>query len=310
MNDISDISFRHLQYFAAIVEYGTLGKAAEILHVSQSGMSQRIVQLEEMIGLPLFERKKQRLVLTPAGKQLYNSFNSVMMLMTTSLREAHLKFDRNRALTIGFSSYQGSEITRVIVNDFRKTFSEFDFTIELHQRTRLVEEFIQQHIDIVGITDFEGLRFMPGIFWKEAGRVPIGCYFGIDSPLARNTSIGWADLDNVQCVFPEHQRGGKLVHDIEQKMRQIGAHLNISYHSGDIITVRSFVENNDVVTFAGVPAQIPETICVKTLPDIDYPYIVACYRHLIDDHSEIAVYVDKLRDLIRTELLSYRRETD
>lgn len=59
---------RLLRYFVAVAEAEHIGKAATLLHVSQSPLSRQIRQLEESLGLPLFEREHRRLRLSSAGK--------------------------------------------------------------------------------------------------------------------------------------------------------------------------------------------------------------------------------------------------
>jgi DNA-binding transcriptional LysR family regulator len=59
---------RFTRYFAAIVELGSIRKAAEALHVSASAIDRQILQAEEAIGAPLFERFASGLRPTAAGE--------------------------------------------------------------------------------------------------------------------------------------------------------------------------------------------------------------------------------------------------
>ncbi len=65
---MSRLNYHHLHYFWAVAKQGNLTKAAEQLHVSQSALSTQIRQLEEELGLPLFERRGRVLELTEAGR--------------------------------------------------------------------------------------------------------------------------------------------------------------------------------------------------------------------------------------------------
>ena len=62
------IDLRQLRYFVAVAEEEHVGRAAERLHISQSPLSRQIAQLEESLGLNLFERTQQRLRLTVDGR--------------------------------------------------------------------------------------------------------------------------------------------------------------------------------------------------------------------------------------------------
>lgn len=70
MNSIR-YSLRQLEYFVAIAEAGTLSGAAEELHVSQSGLSQSLTDLESALGVQLAVRRKAHgVALTPTGNQV------------------------------------------------------------------------------------------------------------------------------------------------------------------------------------------------------------------------------------------------
>ncbi|MFM0343135.1 LysR substrate-binding domain-containing protein [Paraburkholderia sp. BL9I2N2] len=62
------LDIRQLQYFVAVAEEEHVGRAAERLHISQSPLSRQIAQLEERLGLTLFERSQQRIRLTSDGR--------------------------------------------------------------------------------------------------------------------------------------------------------------------------------------------------------------------------------------------------
>ena len=64
------MNFRILQYFLTVAREGNITKAAELLHITQPTLSRQLMQLEEEMGVQLFERSQHRLKLTQAGELL------------------------------------------------------------------------------------------------------------------------------------------------------------------------------------------------------------------------------------------------
>jgi LysR family transcriptional regulator, benzoate and cis,cis-muconate-responsive activator of ben and cat genes len=62
------VELRHLRYFVAVAEEQNVTQAARRLNVSQPPLSRQIRDLEEEIGLALFERRSNAIRLTEAGK--------------------------------------------------------------------------------------------------------------------------------------------------------------------------------------------------------------------------------------------------
>lgn len=72
---------RQLRYFVSIVDYGSLGKAAEKLFVAQPSLSQQMARLEEDLGVPLLLRSNHGVTPTPAGDALYRHARIVLRQM-------------------------------------------------------------------------------------------------------------------------------------------------------------------------------------------------------------------------------------
>ncbi len=64
------MDLRHARTFVTVVELGTVSKAAARLHIAQPALSRQIGDLEQELGLKLFDRVGRRLVLTSEGEQL------------------------------------------------------------------------------------------------------------------------------------------------------------------------------------------------------------------------------------------------
>src|SRR5580692_2443676 len=72
-------SLRQLQYAVAVAESLSFRKAAERCHVSQPSLSSQLGQLEDVLGVRLFERDRRRVLLTAAGKALLERARQVLL---------------------------------------------------------------------------------------------------------------------------------------------------------------------------------------------------------------------------------------
>ena len=64
------IELRHLRYVVAAAHYGSFRRAAEALGVKQSSLSRRIRQMEDRLGVAVFERSNSGVRLTPVGTEI------------------------------------------------------------------------------------------------------------------------------------------------------------------------------------------------------------------------------------------------
>lgn len=71
---MKDISLRHWRCFEAAASLGGFSRAAEALEVTQPAVSMQIKQLEDAVGLALFDKQARPIVPTPAGQVLLQAF--------------------------------------------------------------------------------------------------------------------------------------------------------------------------------------------------------------------------------------------
>lgn len=73
-----DLELRHLRLVAAIADAGSMTRAAERLHLTQSALSHQLRDIEGRLGTPLFTRLGRRMVLTAAGRRVLESSRRVI----------------------------------------------------------------------------------------------------------------------------------------------------------------------------------------------------------------------------------------
>src|SRR3954454_4317062 len=75
---MKDLDLTSLRYFVAACESGNITRAAEREHLVASAISKRLGQLEDALGVPLFERQRRGIVPTPAGEALLEHSRAIL----------------------------------------------------------------------------------------------------------------------------------------------------------------------------------------------------------------------------------------
>ena len=75
------IELRHLRYFVALADAGSFTRAAERMFIAQPTLSQQIRRLENIVGAPLLQRRRDGVRLTKAGAVLLDASRAVLSLM-------------------------------------------------------------------------------------------------------------------------------------------------------------------------------------------------------------------------------------
>ena len=82
------LELRHLRYFVALVDAGSFTQAAEQMFIAQPTLSQQIRRLEEIVGAPLLQRRREGLRLTAAGAVLLDASRAVLSLVDREVDRA------------------------------------------------------------------------------------------------------------------------------------------------------------------------------------------------------------------------------
>jgi DNA-binding transcriptional LysR family regulator len=112
------INLRQIEAFKAVVDCGTVSRAAEMMNVSQPAISKLIAHLEEDAGLRLFDRLKGRLAPTRRGMRLYEEVERIF----AGVRQIEnaietIRRDEQRRLLIGvMPALSGSFIQQATSN--------------------------------------------------------------------------------------------------------------------------------------------------------------------------------------------------
>lgn len=83
------MDMQKLKYFIAVVEHGTISKAAMALNMTQPPLSMSLKSFEEEIGIQLFKRIGKRIQITDSGRLLYDRGKELLASSMAVLQEVH-----------------------------------------------------------------------------------------------------------------------------------------------------------------------------------------------------------------------------
>lgn len=143
------ITIRQLAVLEAVARNLSFTRAADELHLTQPAVSMQIKQIEESIGLPLFEQVGKKVFLTEAGQEMYNYARSIQQ----QLAEAEaiiedLKGVKRGTLTIAVASTANYFAPRILAA-FKETYDKVTFSLDVTNRKGLLNHLDNNDTDLV-----------------------------------------------------------------------------------------------------------------------------------------------------------------
>jgi DNA-binding transcriptional LysR family regulator len=146
---ISTMELRHLHYFIAVAEELHFSRAAERLHISQPPLSQQIRDLEEELGVKLFERSKRQVHLTEAGKAFlersYLVFAQLEQAIAVTQQIGQGEVGR---LAIGFVDSAMYTVLPEILRMFRERFPAVELRLNELTTVQQIHALHHKQIDV------------------------------------------------------------------------------------------------------------------------------------------------------------------
>lgn len=113
--------FKCLEAFIRIVETGSLSHAARSLNLSKSTISERLAQLERLVGEPLLMRSTRKVSATAAGRRVYNEFRATAAHLGTLERATGSETHPIQPLRIASSTDVGAmEVAKALASYCRQ----------------------------------------------------------------------------------------------------------------------------------------------------------------------------------------------
>lgn len=143
------LTFRQLSVFEAVARRLSFSRAAEELHLTQPAVSMQIKQLEENVGLPLFEQLGKKIFLTEAGRELAHYARTIAQ----QVAEAEAVLGELKGLKRGKLKISVASTANYFAPQLLATFSQRfpDVTVSLNVTNRqiLLQQLANNETDMV-----------------------------------------------------------------------------------------------------------------------------------------------------------------
>ena len=171
-----------------------LTEVANVLFTSQPGISRQIRELEEELGIEIFERNGKRLTgLTEPGKGVLHIIER-LLLEAENLRQASQEYsgEKSGTLTVATTHTQARYVLPPVVQAFRRDFPDVRIALQQSSPEHIAEWVISGKADIgiatEGLSQFDELVSFPCYSWHHVVVVPEG------HPLASRSGLTLQDL--------------------------------------------------------------------------------------------------------------------
>jgi DNA-binding transcriptional LysR family regulator len=192
------LNLRQVEAFKAVIESGTVSRAAELLHTSQPALSKLIAHLELDTGLKLFDRLKGRLAPTEHAMLLYEQIGRIFagVRQVENAVEAIRRKEQGR-LTVGvMPALAGPFIQRATINFLNKRANVF-CSIQALSSQWIVEWLVTRKLD-VGLV--EPGHDNPYVTFEPIMEHPLVCIMPPGHPLAAKSELKPQDFEQVPFV--------------------------------------------------------------------------------------------------------------
>ena len=225
------MEIRVLKYFLTIAREENITRAAEQLHITQPTLSRQIMQLEEELGVRLFQRNRVNVVLTEEGRLLRRRAQEILELAD----KAEQEIIQNREtvageIGIGCGETRNMACLSRLMETFRQKYPDVTFNIY----TAIADD-VKERLEN-GTLDFGLLMEPVEISRYNFVRMPLQERWSVlmrrDSPLAEKEVITPADLVGIPLIISKRQ---SVRNELENwfgeysRQMQVVAMVNLSY---------------------------------------------------------------------------------
>ena len=194
-------SLRQLEYFVAVAEHMSFGRAADACHVTQPGLSAQIQQLEHLLDVKLFERDRRKVLLTRAGSELLPQAREILANVDElALAARALTEPLSGTLRLGVIPTIAPYLLPAVLPSVRRRYPKLELLLRERDTETLVGELASGHLDVLLLALEADLGDLEThALFKDPFRVAVAAAH----PLARKKSIRESDLDGEDVLLLE-----------------------------------------------------------------------------------------------------------
>lgn len=234
------MNFQQLRSIREAARRGyNLTEVANVLFTSQPGVSRQIRELEEELGVEIFERNGKRLTgLTQPGKGILQIIER-LLLEAENLRQASQEYagEKSGTLSVATTHTQARYVLPQVVQSFRSSFPDVRIALQQSAPEHIAEWVISGKADVgiatEGLSQFEELVSFPCYQWNHVIVAPEG------HPLTRLHCVTLEDLAAYPLITYDVGFTGRS--HIDDAFRQAGISTDIVLTAMDSDVIQQYV---------------------------------------------------------------------
>jgi len=227
------MNLRQIEVFRAVMKAGSFTGAAEMLHVSQPGISRMVRHVEEAIGVRLFERRKGQIRPTPEamvlGAEIERCYRGVQSVQDCA---SGLRFGTGTMLRVVTSPNTGLQLVPAAVAMLAAQNGGAGFSLEVYQRAaQMIDSLVSEQVDVaISALPLEH----PLLESRFIGYWHMTCVFPADHPLAERSGISPQDVERFPLVMFERGTLQRRLTDEWFARGKAAPTKSIEVHSGQV----------------------------------------------------------------------------
>jgi len=148
------MELRQLRYFVAIVDHGSLSRAALVLHVAQPALTQQLRQLEEELGAQLLHRSAHGVLSTDAGKIFYEHAQAILKQVADARSAVTQSTTRpSGSVTLGLPHSISGALALPLLTAARATYPEITLQLTEEISGNLIEQLKSGRLNLAVLFD-------------------------------------------------------------------------------------------------------------------------------------------------------------